>query len=129
MYDDSSHHAFLSYEFTGKERDSETGLDYFGARFYASNMGRWMSPDWAAKPEAVPYSDLEDPQSLNLYGYVRNNPLSKEDPDGHNLIRWKGFCRPIKKEFPLVRPRSRRPLAFRQPATCRPEAAIVLSPL
>jgi hypothetical protein len=42
-----------------------------------------MSPDWADKPEAVPYSSLENPQSLNLYGYVLNNPLSKADPDGH----------------------------------------------
>jgi len=42
-----------------------------------------MSPDWAAKPEAVPYSSLGDPQSLNLYGYVGNNPLSKADADGH----------------------------------------------
>jgi RHS repeat-associated protein len=33
------------YKFTGKERDSESGLDYFGARYYGSNMGRWMSPD------------------------------------------------------------------------------------
>jgi RHS repeat-associated protein len=71
------------YKFTGKERDAESGLDYFGARYYASNMGRWMSPDWADKPEAVPYSDLENPQSLNLYGYVKNNPLSQADPDGH----------------------------------------------
>jgi RHS repeat-associated protein len=69
--------------FTGKERDTESGNDYFGARYYASSMGRWMSPDWAAKPEAVPYSDLTNPQSLNLYGYVKNNPLSKADPDGH----------------------------------------------
>ena len=71
------------YKFTGKERDAETGLDYFGARYYGSNMGRWMSPDWADKPEAVPYSSLDNPQSLNLYGYVLNNPLSKADPDGH----------------------------------------------
>ena len=71
------------HHFTGKERDTESGLDYFGARYYASNMGRWMSPDWADKPEAVPYSDLSNPQSLNLYGYVNNNPLSKTDPDGH----------------------------------------------
>jgi RHS repeat-associated protein len=72
-----------SSRYTGKERDSESGLDYFGARYYASNMGRWMSPDWASKPEAVPYSDLENPQSLNLYGYEGNNPLSKADKDGH----------------------------------------------
>jgi RHS repeat-associated protein len=69
--------------YTGKERDTESGLDYFGARYYASNMGRWMSPDWADKPEAVPYSSLDNPQSLNLYGYVLNNPLSHADADGH----------------------------------------------
>jgi len=68
---------------TGKERDTESGLDYFGARYYGSLMGRFMSPDWAEKPEAVPYSELNDPQSLNLYSYVRNNPLSRTDPDGH----------------------------------------------
>lgn len=71
------------YKFTGKERDAESGLDYFGARYYASNMGRWMSPDWSVKEEPVPYAKLDDPQSLNLYGYVLNNPLSKADPDGH----------------------------------------------
>jgi hypothetical protein len=42
-----------------------------------------MSPDWADKPEAVPYSHLDDPQSLNLYDYVGNNPLSRADADGH----------------------------------------------
>ncbi len=42
-----------------------------------------MSPDWSANPEAVPYSKLDNPQSLNLYGYVLNNPLSQADPDGH----------------------------------------------
>jgi RHS repeat-associated protein len=73
--------------FTGKERDTESGLDYFGARYYASNMGRWMSPDWADKPEAVPYSSLDDPQSLNLNGYVRNNPLSRVDADGHDCCQ------------------------------------------
>ena len=77
---DSNH-----YKFTGKERDVETGLDYFGARYYGNWLGRWMSPDWAEKPEAVPYSDLHDPQSLNLYSYVRNIPTSKADVDGHCL--------------------------------------------
>lgn len=69
--------------YTGKERDTESGLDYFGARYYASTMGRWMSPDWSAKEDPVPYAKLDNPQSLNLYGYVLNNPLSKADPDGH----------------------------------------------
>jgi RHS repeat-associated protein len=69
--------------FTGKERDAESGLDYFGARYYASTMGRFMSPDWAAKAEPVPYAKLENPQTLNLYAYVGNNPLSRTDPTGH----------------------------------------------
>lgn len=68
---------------TAKERDTESGNDYFGARYYASSRGRWMSPDWAEEPEAVPYSSLDNPQTLNLYGYVNNNPLSQADPDGH----------------------------------------------
>lgn len=72
-----------SDHFTGKERDSESGLDNFGARYYASNVGRWMSPDWSASPSGIPYASLGDPQSLNLYGYVRNNPLSRADADGH----------------------------------------------
>jgi RHS repeat-associated protein len=73
--DTSSNH----YKFTGKERDAESGLDYFGARYYASSMGRWMSPDWASKAEPVPYAKLDDPQSLNLYSYVSNRPLTLVD--------------------------------------------------
>src|SRR5271170_4338227 len=53
----------------GKERDSESGNDYFGARYYASTMGRFMSPDWSDDPSPVPWADLENPQSLNLYAY------------------------------------------------------------
>jgi RHS repeat-associated protein len=71
------------YKFTGKKRDLETGLDYFGARYYSSGLGRWVSADWSATPIPVPYAHFEDPQSLNLYGYVRNIPTSDIDPDGH----------------------------------------------
>jgi hypothetical protein len=46
-------------------------------------MGRWVSPDWSAKADPVPYSKLDDPQTLNLYAYVGNNPLANADPDGH----------------------------------------------
>ena len=73
----------MRFKFTGKERDTESGLDYFGARYYASSMGRWMSPDWSAKAEPVPYAKLDNPQSLNLYTYGLNDPLSKADADGH----------------------------------------------
>jgi RHS repeat-associated protein len=69
--------------YTGKERDTESGNDYFGARYYSSAMGRFMSPDWSKGPQAVPYADLENPQSLNLYAYVGNNPLTQVDADGH----------------------------------------------
>lgn len=69
--------------FTGKQRDTESNLDYFGARYYGSTPGRFMTPDWADKPTDVPYAQFGDPQSLNLYGYVGNNPVSHADTDGH----------------------------------------------
>jgi len=66
------------YKFTGKERDSESGLDNFGARYDSSSMGRFMSPD----PIFISPARLFDPQGLNLYAYVRNNPLNFTDPTG-----------------------------------------------
>jgi RHS repeat-associated protein len=71
------------HHFTGKERDSESGNDYFEARYYSSAMGRFLSPDWSAKAEPVPYAKLDNPQSLNLYTYALNNPLRNIDKDGH----------------------------------------------
>jgi len=68
--------------YTGKERDTESGLDYFGARYYASSMGRFSSPD----PSGLFFADPTNPQSLNLYSYVRNNPLSNIDPDGLRCV-------------------------------------------
>jgi RHS repeat-associated protein len=68
-----------TYKFTGKERDSESGLDYFGARFNSSTMGRFMSPDAFYKD-----SHVGDPQSWNKYAYARNNPLRYVDPTGEN---------------------------------------------
>ncbi|HLJ87177.1 MAG TPA: RHS repeat-associated core domain-containing protein, partial [Candidatus Angelobacter sp.] len=75
------------YKFTGKERDAETGLDYFGARYYSSGVGRFVTPDWAAKAANVPYAEFADPQSLNLYEYVRDIPTTKVDPDGHLVLQ------------------------------------------
>jgi len=70
--------------FTGKERDTESGLDYFGARYFSSAIGRFVTPDWAAAATEVPYADFGDPQTLNLYGYVRNSPANRVDKDGHD---------------------------------------------
>jgi RHS repeat-associated protein len=71
------------YKFTDKKRDLETGLDYFGARYYSNGLGRWVSSDWSATPVPVPYTDFYDPQTLNLYQFAGGNPASKADPDGH----------------------------------------------
>jgi RHS repeat-associated protein len=62
-------------KFTGKERDAETGLDFFEARYLSSAQGRFTSPDAIG-------GHLEDPQTLNRYAYVRNNPLRFTDPTG-----------------------------------------------
>jgi RHS repeat-associated protein len=66
-----------NYKFTGKERDSESGLDNFEARYNSSVIGRFMSPD----PENAGAEQI-NPQSWNMYSYVLNNPLSFTDPTG-----------------------------------------------
>ncbi len=76
---DSNH-----YKFTGKERDTETGLDYFGARYYSNGLGRFITPDYSSTPVPVPYADFADPQTLNQYSYVRNLPTTRSDADGHD---------------------------------------------
>jgi RHS repeat-associated protein len=72
------------HKFTGKERDAESNLDDFGARYYGSNMGRFTSAD----PITIKAARLLDPQRLNLYTYVRNNPLHYVDPDGRDMQLW-----------------------------------------
>jgi RHS repeat-associated protein len=67
------------YKFTGKERDAESGLDNFGARYDASSMGRFMTPD------SPSYSNHRNPQSWNLYAYALNNPVTFKDADGHKI--------------------------------------------
>jgi len=70
---DSNH-----YKFTGKERDAETQLDYFGARYFDNPFGRFMTPD----PLMLQKQKLFDPQQWNMYQYARNNPLRFTDPTG-----------------------------------------------
>jgi RHS repeat-associated protein len=65
------------HHFTAKERDSETGNDYFGARYYESGIGRWVSPDNPFANQQTP-----NPQTWNLYAYTSNSPLKFRDPNG-----------------------------------------------
>jgi len=87
MYDCPLQHAPLAYHFTGKERDSESGLDNFGARFNSSSMGRFMSAD----PSNLSV-DFFLPKTWNRYTYGLNNPLTIVDRNGlwptyiHNKI-------------------------------------------
>lgn len=59
------------YKFTGKERDTESGIDYFGARYMASSMERFMSPD-----PLLNSGGPDNPQTRNWYSYTLNNPLT-----------------------------------------------------
>jgi RHS repeat-associated protein len=81
------YNAGVRQKFTGKERDAETGLDYFGARYFSGAQGRFTSAD-------SPFADqhAEDPQSWNMYAYVRNNPLKNTDPDGRDCTNGVGAC-------------------------------------
>lgn len=63
------------YRYAGEQYDEETGLYLMGARYYSSSIGRWISEDsYRGSPD--------DPLSLNLYVYVKNNPLIYVDPSG-----------------------------------------------
>jgi RHS repeat-associated protein len=76
-----------THKFTGKERDAESNLDDFGARYYSSSMGTFMSVDPSGKSV-----HLADPQTRNRYVYARDNPIGYVDPNGrwgtavHNAI-------------------------------------------
>jgi TPR repeat protein len=73
-------------------------LEYFGAKYYSSTVDRFLTAEWADQPEDVPYSTLSDPRSLNLYGYVRNNPASTVGVDGiWRIPRGASWPGPLKK--------------------------------
>ena len=65
-----------TYRFTGQRLDESTGLMYYGARYYDPALGRFIGAD-----TIVP--EPGNPQDLNRYAYVRNNPLKYTDPSGH----------------------------------------------
>src|SRR4029078_7238521 len=65
--------------YTGQENDSETGLDYYNARYYDPHIRRFTHPDDIVQ-------DIYSPQTLNRYSYVQNNPLKYTDPTGHAVV-------------------------------------------
>lgn len=67
----------ITQKFTGKERDKETGFDFFGARYYTSSSGRFTTPD-----PLIASANISDPQSWNRYAYVTNNPMKYIDIGG-----------------------------------------------
>ena len=74
----------FSHKFTGKERDTETGNDHFGARYYGNAIGRFTSPD-----PAMQSANGLNPQTWNRYSYVTNNPTQYLDPFGLWDIQYK----------------------------------------
>jgi RHS repeat-associated protein len=83
MADDSLGVDATEHHFTDHEHDVESANDFMLARYYNSTTGRFLTPDWSLKAEPVPYARLDIPQTLNLYAYVGNNPLTHTDVDGH----------------------------------------------
>jgi len=83
--------SYAPQRFTGKERDAETGLDFFGARYFSGAQGRFTSPDpYSILQEADSREELDaflvEPQRWNKYAYSLNNPLKYVDPDGNNPV-------------------------------------------
>ncbi len=99
---------YVRQHFTGQERDNETGLDYMHARYYANVTGRFTSSDTL-------FGSLGNPQTLNRYSYVGNNPLNFSDPTGHTafdassnafaeIMGQGGYAQPKKPTEPTVDP-------------------------
>ena len=90
----------VNQQFTGQERDAESDLDNFGARYFLASLGRFTSPD-------NPFADqfASEPQSWNLYAYVSNGPLNHTDPTGRCKEGKDGKFRDS-EEGPCVEPES-----------------------
>jgi len=78
------------YGYTGKEKDEETGLMYYGARYYDPVIGRFTAQDPLVSDPTLKGEALQklltDPQALNPYTYARNNPVKYVDPNGESFM-------------------------------------------
>jgi RHS repeat-associated protein len=97
-----------AYQFTQKERDAESGLQYFEARYLAGIFGRFISVDPRyAEPLQMGGDKMEqllsNPQDFNLYTYARNNPLAYTDPTGYDPEAAGGETLPFKSVLPCKR--------------------------
>jgi RHS repeat-associated protein len=81
----------VPYQYSGKEFDDETGLYYFGARYYNPRTDLWQSPDpaLASYLDGAPNGGVFSPVNLAPYGYGNNNPMVISDPTG--MFSWQGF--------------------------------------
>ncbi len=102
-----------AYQYTGKEKDEETGLNYFGARYQNADIGRFTQSD----PLTQNLSDdkslvekfgknidqvLANPQQLNAYSYTINNPIRYIDPDGNSQSPFDGYLKATNKLAKLL---------------------------
>ncbi|MEL6128891.1 MAG: SpvB/TcaC N-terminal domain-containing protein, partial [Cyanobacteria bacterium J06628_4] len=109
------------YRYSGKERDDSTGLYYYGARYYAPWLGRWLKPDPAGTVDG-----------LNLYQFVGSNPISFNDPNGLQrqpsapTQSWRGVLRKILQNIRRIGRRRRRGQGLEEIG--RPPAQVQMQP-
>jgi RHS repeat-associated protein len=105
------------YRFTGKERDTESGLYYHGARYYAPWLARWISCD-----------PLQDPVTWNLYAYAADSPIRLVDPDGADEREADAYLQALYESKPFIKEQaSLRAKQYGPPELRRPDAFQILT--
>ncbi|MDO8803425.1 MAG: RHS repeat-associated core domain-containing protein [Elusimicrobiota bacterium] len=87
------------FKFTSREYDPDSQLQYNRARYYAPELGRWITPDPLASLKSRKYyaERLARTDDLNLFNYVKDNPLAYTDPTG--LYRFPNTCPKLSQKF------------------------------
>ncbi len=115
----------IPYQYTGKELDPETGLYYYGARYYDPRTQVWQNPDpaIATYPDGTPDNGVYEPSNLSLYTYAGNNPVRLIDPDGRTKDDLKRPGGPVQGQPPAKRPHPQSPAAPAPVAAAAQQAA------